>query len=464
MPLLSEDDQRRMLGPAGFICQRCGLQRYKNYCRQCDQFFYECRCPPDDDDDHTGHRTYDSGFRRDQKMPIITSMLDNDLYKFTMQRAVLGYKQKVPVRYVFNNRRPDGKFNDAFMEQFNRELAHMGTLHTINSEIGFLVETCSFLGAEYLQYLHNFRYKPEQVTAKLVGNGDLELEINGPWEETILWEVPLMAIISELYFNYCDDDWERGGVPQDKKLRQKAEILQNVTFADFGTRRRRSYETQDMVVRFFKHLCPRNFVGTSNVHLAHKHEVKPLGTMAHEWIMGVSALEGLKHANRHALKIWSDVYKGDLGTALPDTFGSEAFFGDFDSYLARLFDGVRHDSDDPIKFMERVVKHYKSLRIDPMTKTIIFSDGLTSQEAQRISHHCHNRIRCSFGIGTHFTNDYDKPGGLPSKALNMVIKLSHCAGVPVVKLSDNPGKAIGDKDALRVAKWTFFGTPLDAAQ
>lgn len=460
MPLLSEDDQRRMLGPAGFICQRCGLQRYKNYCRQCDQFFYECKCPPDSEDDHTGHRTYDSGFKRDQKMPIITSMLDNDLYKFTMQRAVLGYKQKVPVRYVFNNRRPEGKFNDEFLRALLEQIQHMAELKTITSEIGFLMETCPFLGVEYLQYLHNFRYNPQQVSAKVV-NGELELEINGPWEQVILWEVPLMALISECYFNYCDTDWDRGGPDQEKRIRQKSETLQHVTFADFGTRRRRSFEIQDMVVRFFKKLN-RTFVGTSNVHLAHKHDVKPLGTMAHEWIMGVSALEGLRHANRHALRIWSDVFHGDLGTALTDTFGSEAFFEDFDGYFSRLFDGVRHDSGDPIEFMHRTVKHYKSHRIDPMTKTIIFSDGLTAAEAQRISHHCTNRIRCSFGIGTHFTNDCTRPGGLPSKALNMVIKMTHCNGVPVVKLSDVPTKAIGDKDALRVAKWTFNNTPLDA--
>ena len=173
--------------------------------------------------------------------------------------------------------------------------------------------------------------------------------------------------------------------------------------------------------------------------------------MAHEFIMGVSALEGLRHANRYAMMHWSKAYKGNLGTALPDTFGTGVFWEDFDNYYARLFDSIRHDSGDPYKFGEDAIKHYEKLHINSMHKAVIFSDGLNTRRAIDLRKHFDGRINASFGIGTHFTNDVPD-----SPALNMVIKMTTCAGIPVVKLSDTPSKAIGDKDALRVAKWTFF--------
>jgi nicotinate phosphoribosyltransferase len=193
-------------------------------------------------------------------------------------------------------------------------------------------------------------------------------------------------------------------------------------------------------------------------------DVKPLGTMAHEWIMGISALEGLLHANKHAMRIWSDVYKGNLGTALTDTFGSAAFFNDFDGVLARLFDGLRHDSGDPIEFAEKAIKAYKNLGINPMTKTIIFSDGLDVDTALKIAESLNGKINFSFGIGTNLSNDFrtaDDPRAV-SKALNMVIKMMSCNGVDTVKISDVESKVIGEKDAVRVALWTFFKIPLDA--
>jgi nicotinate phosphoribosyltransferase len=392
-------------------------------------------------------------------MPIINSMLDTDLYKLTMQRAVLAHCKGVPVTYRFINRRPEGKFNEDFLRVFQSNLDGMADLRLTNEEVGGLLLVAPFLGEEYVRWLHAYRYNPKQVSAKVV-NGELDIEIKGPWEQTILWEVPLMALISEVFFGHCDTDWNRSGTVQDEKLRAKAAILKNIPFADFGTRRRRSFETQDMVVRFMKKLAP-SFRGTSNVRLAITHDVKAIGTMAHEWIMGLSVLEGLKHANRHALRVWSDVYKGNLGIALTDTFGTDAFYEDFDGYLGRLFDGVRHDSGDAFSFVDKTVAAYKKLGIQPMTRTIVFSDGLTPEDAVKIAAHCEGKIRYSFGIGTNFTNDYNKNNGSVSKPLNMVIKLAECNGVPVVKLSDVSSKAIGDRDALRVARWTFFNTPLD---
>lgn len=389
-------------------------------------------------------------------MSILNSVLDNDLYKFTMQKAVLGYRQGVPVKYVFNDRRADGKFNMEFYNAFSRELENMRTLALTPEETTWFGERCPFLGKDYLAYLHDYRYDPAEINFT-IHDGQLGLEIDGTWERTILWEVPLMSTISELYFLHCDKDWTYNGRNYAAAHREKAALLADSWWADFGTRRRRSYIHQNLIVS--ESVGKPGFVGTSNVHLAHKHGVKPIGTMAHEWIMGISALEGLRYANRHALKIWSKIFHGNLGIALTDTFGTPAFFEDFDLYLAKLFDGVRHDSGDPIEFGEKVIQHYTKLGIDPRTKTIVFSDGLDPATAAKIAEHFKGRIKISFGIGTNFTNDHAYEN---SKALNMVIKLFLCNGIPVVKLSDVITKQIGDRDALRVANWTFGLQGLDA--
>ncbi len=397
-------------------------------------------------------------------MPILKSILDNDLYKFTMQNAVLKYRQGVQVQYVFHNRpkiryaeigHPNEiKFNKEFYDAFHKELEAMQSLTMTNYELAWFKRKCPYLDDSYFAYLRDYRYNASEVSFN-IHDGELELCIDGTWERTILWEVPLMALISELYFIHCDKSWYN-----DLKFHSlsfysdqhsiKIRSLEKCFWADFGTRRRRSYLHQDAVVRASKGKL--GFVGTSNVDFAYKYDVKPIGTMAHEWIMGISALEGLRHANHHALKIWSDIYRGNLGIGLTDTFGTDAFLKDFDSYYARLYDGVRHDSGDPIEFGEKIISHYRKLGINPLSKMIVFSDGLDSATASKIADHFRARIRTSFGIGTNFTNDYAYCG---SSALNMVIKLNYCDGVPVVKLSDNISKSVGDLDAVRVAKWTF---------
>jgi nicotinate phosphoribosyltransferase len=230
-------------------------------------------------------------------------------------------------------------------------------------------------------------------------------------------------------------------------------------YADFGTRRRRSFRSQELVVETMKDAV--GFMGTSNVYLAKKHNVKAIGTQSHQWIMGVSALRGLRHCNSFAMDEWVKTYNGSLGIVLTDTYGTEAFLKDFDLKNAKLFDGVRHDSGDPIWFADLIISHYKKLGIDPMSKIIIFSDGLDDDIADKIRNHCKGRIKSATCIGTFFSNDYKNSKGEKSKALSIVIKLYGCAGVPVVKLSDNPAKAAGDEDAVRVAEWTFYGQPLD---
>jgi nicotinate phosphoribosyltransferase len=274
-----------------------------------------------------------------------------------------------------------------------------------------------------------------------------------------LWEIPGLFIPSDAYYKCDDTDWSDEG--QEALLREKAKFLWKCTFADFGTRRRRNFQAQDRAVRILKD--NPGFVGTSNVYLALKYGVKPLGTTAHEFTISCQVLSGIRHCNRAALEAWNDVYKGNLGIALPDTIGSDAFFADFNGVLSRLFDGTRHDSGDPYEYGEKAIAHYEKLGINPLSKVIIFSDGLRAnvdaapdKNPEKIRQYFEGRIKVSFGIGTDFTNDF-----LESPALNIVIKPYTVNGIPVVKLSDSPGKAMGDKDALRVTRWLVNGTPLD---
>lgn len=382
------------------------------------------------------------------------SMFDQDLYKATMLQAVLKKHAGTPVSYIFNNRSPKRKFNLKFLDALNDQIKGMTEVRTTETELSQFFQMCPFLDKPTLHpYFANYRFNSDQIEAKL-SDGNLELKIlESPWESSILWEVPLLYTISELYFKYCDNNWTFSEKQQIDLISKKAKILKGCNYSDFGTRRRRNYKTQDLVV---KTLSSKGFHGTSNIHLAMKYNVRAIGTIAHEYYMAVSVLRGLRHANKFALEEWSDVFNGDLGIALTDTYGTKTFFEDFDGHLARLFDGLRQDSGDAIIFGENAVAFYEKMGIDPLTKILVFSDGLDPDAAVKIAQHFKNRIRTSFGLGTNFTNDY-----LNSPALNIVIKMNTCNGIPVVKLSDTPSKAIGDKDALRVARWTFNQTPLD---
>lgn len=369
-----------------------------------------------------------------------------------MQQAVLEHYFDTQVHSRFINRR-ETHFSKRFEDKLKQEIQSLSGFVLTKNEKSYLKNNYSFLKPQYLEYLANYRYNPDELDIR-VENGKLEIDIRGSWHSQILWEVPLMALISEIYFeeNY-GKTWNYDG--QLDKIKFKSEKLLNAgcIFADFGTRRRRSFHTQDLVVKELKN--NPNFVGTSNVHLAHIYNLKAIGTQAHEWIMGVSVLESLLHANRYGMTKWEQTYGAQLGTVLPDTFGVDAFFNDFNLHFASLFDSIRHDSGDPFKFADKVIAHYKHLRIDPMSKTIIFSDGLDVDLAIKLNEYCKGKIKCAFGIGTNFTNDFQ------DKALNMVIKLFKVNGIPVVKISDEPTKATGDVDALKVALWTFFGKPIN---
>ena len=383
---------------------------------------------------------------------MLTSLLDNDFYKITMQNAVIKRFPYAHARYAFINR-GEHAFPEGFGEALRGEVDRMATLRLSDEEKRYLQTTCPYLDPTYLDFLAGFRYDPSEVTIEQQGS-ELSVVIEGPWYRTILWEVPLMAVISELWY-------QLRGVAVTKedealieqRTREKIELYRQhgLKIAEFGTRRRFSFAVHDRVVQALRYYGGEAFSGTSNVLLAMRHGVKPIGTHAHEWFMFHGARFGFKMANSLALEHWVDVYRGDLGIALTDTFTTRAFFESFDKKFAKLFDGVRHDSGDPIEFADATMAHYQRLGINPLSKTIIFSDALTPEKVERIRSFCQGRIGMAFGIGTNFTNDI---GVAP---MNMVIKMVEArpegqGWLPVVKLSDVPTKHTGDQEMIALAK------------
>ncbi|MFH1154848.1 MAG: nicotinate phosphoribosyltransferase [Pseudomonadota bacterium] len=379
---------------------------------------------------------------------MIQSILDNDLYKFTMQQAVHMLYPRAHAEYVFINR-SDTRFPRGFARKLRREVAAMAGLRLLPEEKAFLETACYFLTPVYLDFLEHYTFDPGEVSIRETG-GELKVTISGPWYRTILWEVPLLALISELFFIMTHarpiTETQRTSINI-----HKARVLSDnaIRFADFGTRRRFSFQSHKAMIHDILQTGNSTLIGTSNVHLARLFNIKPIGTLAHEWFMFHAVLNGYRMANRTAVDAWVTVFQGDLGIALTDTFTTSVFLKSFDTVHAKLFDGVRHDSGDPYRFVDAITAHYKKLRIDPMTKTIVFSDGLDIDRAVAIHNYCLGKIRDSYGIGTNLTNDV---GVIP---LNMVIKMSRCrtapdkAWHPAVKLSDDPGKHTGVKKELK---------------
>lgn len=389
---------------------------------------------------------------------IIKSILDTDLYKYTMMYAVVKNFPSLKVKYKFNDRNKIS-FPKGFADALRFETILMETLKLTHGEKRFLQENLSdILPPTFIDLLDGYHYDSTELNITQDEEGHLEIEIEGYWYRTILWEVPLMALISELYFKITGlkaDLFDKTLVANDTDKAHK--LLKSGTFfADFGTRRRYSYDNQDRIIKLFKKEGGNRFVGTSNIHFAHKHGLKCTGTMAHEYIMVYGAVYGYKMANSMALNDWIDTYNGNLGTALSDTYTTDVFFDTFDMKMSKLYDGVRHDSGCPFKFADKVIAHYKSMGIDPMTKTIVFSDALTTELALSIKSYCIGKIKCSMGIGTHFTNDL-KIFGITS--LNMVIKISEVqvngTWANAVKLSDDLGKTTGVIEEVNLCKQTL---------
>jgi len=393
---------------------------------------------------------------------IIKSVLDDDMYKVTMQNAVVAQYPNAIARYQFINRGKT-KFPQGFASLLREQVDLCNNLSMTMDEKEFISRKCYFLHPPFIDFLYGFKFNPSEVSIFQVDD-DLEISIEGPWYSAIRWEVVLMAMISELYFkvskniiltapNLLDTPTQVGenAILKLTKLKDA-----NIKYADFGTRRRFSYNVQNKVVETFKKYGGNLFSGTSNIHLAMINDITPIGTQAHEWFSFHGAKYGFKMANTSAMGKWVDTYHGNLGIVLPDTFGTSNFWKSFDSFYARLFDGVRHDSGDPIKFGENTISHYNNLRIDPRGKTIVFSDGITTDEAVRIQKYFKDRIKISFGIGTHFTNDV---GALP---LNMVIKMIQCKPdknsdwLHTIKLSDVQGKHTGDPETVALCKKTLL--------
>lgn len=377
-------------------------------------------------------------------MGIINSLLDTDFYKFSMAQCVYHQfaKDRPITRFKFKCRNENnlGKYVD----EINKELDLLCTLRFKVDEL-FYLRTIPYLSQDFVDFLEMFRLKRDYIKCWVDESGSLQIEANGPWIQVIWFEVPVLAIVQEVwtrneYPNICLD---YGYNKLDEKIdlaRQYNKTLK-FNFADFGTRRRFSYDWQEVVVRKMGELSPHIFTGTSNVLFAKKFGLKPIGTMAHEYLQAGQAIgPKIADSQKYMLEKWVQEYRGDLGIALTDVVGFDAFLRDFDKYFAKLYDGCRHDSGDPFDWCDRLVTHYESMNINPMTKTAVFSDGLTFSLAYDIAQRYRGIIKTSFGIGTNLTNDV---GVTP---LQVVMKMVECNGSPVAKISDSMGKGMCEDD------------------
>ncbi|WP_447740977.1 nicotinate phosphoribosyltransferase [Pseudomonas laurentiana] len=371
---------------------------------------------------------------------IIQNLLDTDFYKITMMQAVLHNYPNAEVEWEFRCR--NGEDLSPYLAEIRYQIEQLAEVTVTHDQLAYL-EKVPFLKPDFIRFLSLFRFNLRYVQVGLDDAGQLAIRVRGPWLHVILYEIPLLAIISEVRnrYRYREVVIEQVGERLYQKLdwlkaEASADELAGFQLADFGTRRRFSYRVQEEVVHILKHDFPGRFVGTSNVHLARELELKPLGTMAHEWFMAHQQLgPRLVDSQAAALECWVREYRGLLGIALTDCINMDAFLGDFDLYFAKLFDGLRHDSGDPLAWAEKAIAHYERLGIDPKSKTLIFSDGLDFAKALGLYRALHERINVSFGIGTRLTCDI--PGVEP---MNIVIKMTDCNGAPVAKISDSPGK------------------------
>ncbi|MBS3747764.1 MAG: nicotinate phosphoribosyltransferase [Wenzhouxiangellaceae bacterium] len=369
---------------------------------------------------------------------IIGSLLDTDIYKFSMMQAVLHQFPGAEVEYRFKCRSPEVDLRP-LAQDIEREIAHMCTLKLEPEELDFLAAQ-RYFKRDFIEFLRLFQLQSRFVE---IGEEDeqLSITIRGPWLHTILFEVPLLAIVSELYTRrqHPEMDFTEGRARLEEKIEQVHALDRpdEFVFADFGTRRRFSRAWQEEVVEKLAREIPSSLRGTSNVRLARDLGLVPIGTMAHEFVQAAQALgPRLAETQRFAFEVWAREYRGDLGIALSDTYSLKAFLRDFDMFFCKLFDGARQDSGDPIEWGEAMIEHYEHNRVDPKTRNLVFSDSLNIPRAAEIWHRFRDRINVSFGIGTNLTHDTG------TDPINIVIKMTECNGQPVVKLSDSPGKII----------------------
>lgn len=391
---------------------------------------------------------------------MINSLLDTDLYKLTMMQAVLHNGPAVNVEYKFVNRNSNIDLRP-YVEQIEAEVDRLCSLRFTKSELAYL-EGLGFFKSEFLEILRIFQLNRDFIQIES-GENNLEITIKGPWLHTIMFEVPVLAIVSEVYTqaNFPKPDYQQGRARLDSKINEikNAALDDRYKLSDFGTRRRFSGAWQREVVEILHTTLPSNFVGTSNVALAKEFSLKPIGTMAHEYFQAYQALgQRLADSQKAALQSWANEYRGNLGIALSDIYGIDAFLRDFDLYFCKLFDGVRHDSGDPFTWGEKVIAHYDAMRIDTQTKTLVFSDSLTIPKTIELFEYFHERIKLGFGVGTKLTND------LGYEPLSIVIKMTRCNDQPVAKISDEPGKVICDDPDYLAYLRHVFQLPTDSTK
>ena len=390
---------------------------------------------------------------------IIASLLDTDLYKFTMMQVVLHHFPGAQVEYRFKCRNPGVPLAPC-VDEIRAEVRALCALTFSERELAYL-RSMRFIKSDFVDFLGLFRLNEKYIRIEPLASGEIEIVIVGPWLHTILFEIPVLAIVNEVYFRNIRPrpDHEEGRARLRAKIAQLHESgLESLRIADYGTRRRFSRAWHEEVLRT---LCDRlgagaqgQFAGTSNVLYAMELGVTPLGTMAHEYLQACQSLgPRLRDTQVYGFEVWAKEYRGDLGIALSDVYGMNAFLRDFDLYFCKLFDGARHDSGDPFAWGERMLQHYRDNRVDPRTKTLIFSDALTVPRIVALHRQFHGRCQLAFGIGTNLTND------LGAEPLQIVIKMTRCNGQPVAKLSDAPGKNMCDDEKYLAYLRQVFDIP-----
>ena len=370
---------------------------------------------------------------------MVKSLLDTDLYKFNMDQVIFHKHTDLCGQYFFKCRNKDVVFTPDMLDEINAQIDHLCSLTFQKDELDYL-RSIRFIKDDYVEFLRLWRPIRDYVTTSLDDNGTLNIEVNGPLFSAMQFEIYLLEIVNEVYFR-MQYDYDTLVKSAEKRLDEKIKAMNDGTytfkFAEFGCRRRLSADWEDVVV---KRLVTetKNCVGTSNVYLAKKYNVTPIGTYAHEFVQMYQGIDSipLAYTNHYAMQDWYDEYKGDNGTALTDTITTDLFLLDFNRSMVNNYSGVRHDSGDPYEWGEKMIKHYESYGVDSKTKMLLFSDSLDFDRAQKLFDYFKDRAKVSFGIGTFCTNDTSE------SALNIVIKLQYVNGRPVAKLSDTPSKAM----------------------
>ena len=382
--------------------------------------------------------------------PIVVSLLDTDLYKFNMDQVIFHKHTDLCGQYYFKCRNANVVFTPEMVREIKEQADHLCSLRFTNEELDYL-RSIRFIKNDYVEFLRLWHPIRDYVSVELSKEGELSIVVDGPLFSAMQFEIYLLEIVNEVYFRFAYDYNELLASAKerlDAKIKAMNDGTYTFNFAEFGCRRRLSREWEDEVVRRFV-TETKNCVGTSNVYLAMKYNVTPIGTYAHEFVQMYQGIDSipLAYTNHYALQDWYDEYKGDNGTALTDTVTTDLFLLDFDRANANNYSGVRHDSGDPYVWGEKMIKHYESYGIDPKSKLLLFSDSLDFDRAQKLQDYFCGKTKVSFGIGTFVSNDTF------AEALNIVIKLQYVNGRPVAKLSDTPGKAMcRDEEYLEYLK------------